>query len=588
MNRTGIKKKLVETVWAYFEAARSARVDVEERWRKAHDAYKGNHPHKVGKVLEDAQKQEFYFKDFKRKKDAAQGHVIHKLFETSEIPFEIKPHRELSAQDRERVANRAQSLENQVRDELEATHYKQTLNRCVSDQIIFGTGICKAPVVQRKQVLKPAAGNSALANQVVRADVGLVREERWFAGVERISPWSFFPDPDARNMDEAGFVIQRSYYTASQLLKLVENGFGYDREGVKELIQQQGGWMSGNHHRPYDSSDHPEEVKRQGGPLPLFTLLEFWGELPIEAVAGCLEDVQEEEGGWSRVYRGEDGKKVSEALAETLPLLITVCEDQVLRAEINPFEGRLPYDLCHWRENADGFWGLGLFEDLEDIEELKNSFWVSLITGKQLSSKPMIKVVEEYFKPGQDLVGVEAGKIWKVRKNHALNEALEVFHIPDVTDGILPALELLDRMADEYSNIPELTSGNPAKHQTQTASGLALMSSHADRVMSQVLESTSAMMTRSIEAVKNWIMLENPGLLGSFEARATGYEDFVNANYRKTRLLQFLQIAAANPQMAGRIRWERALRQIAQVLNLNEDELIYSQEEVETLLRRNA
>ena len=76
------------------------------------------------------------------------------------------------------------------------------------EMALFGTGIMKGPFAKDKEY--PNWGDDGEYDPLFKT----------VPQVDHVSVWNFYPDPDANNMDEAQFVIERHKMSRSQLRQL--------------------------------------------------------------------------------------------------------------------------------------------------------------------------------------------------------------------------------------------------------------------------------------------------------------------------------------------------------------------------------
>ena len=102
----------------------------------------------------------------------------------------------------------AQKMEKMMHDQLEETDASKHLRSVAFECCLFGTGIFKGPFAHDKEYPRwDEDGNYTPIFETVPK-------------MEYVSIWDFYPDPDARNMGEAEFTIQRHRLNRTQLRNL--------------------------------------------------------------------------------------------------------------------------------------------------------------------------------------------------------------------------------------------------------------------------------------------------------------------------------------------------------------------------------
>ena len=91
----------------------------------------------------------------------------------------------------------AQMMERKMHDQLDETNASKHLRSVAFETCLFGTGVLKGPFAFDKEYPNwDEEGNYSPLFETIPK-------------VEYVSIWDFYPDPDARNMSEAEFTVQR-------------------------------------------------------------------------------------------------------------------------------------------------------------------------------------------------------------------------------------------------------------------------------------------------------------------------------------------------------------------------------------------
>ena len=102
----------------------------------------------------------------------------------------------------------AQKMEKRMHDQLEETDAPKHLRSIAFECCLFGTGVFKGPFAQDKEYPRwDEEGNYDPLFETIPK-------------MEYVSIWDFYPDPDARNMNEAEFTIQRHRLNRTQIRSL--------------------------------------------------------------------------------------------------------------------------------------------------------------------------------------------------------------------------------------------------------------------------------------------------------------------------------------------------------------------------------
>ena len=127
-----------------------------------------------------------------------------------------------------------------------------------------------------------------------------------------------------------------------------------------------------------------------------YEVLEFWGY--VDRI--ILED--------HRVKIPKELKK-----AEQLNVNVWVCNGQVLRLVMNPFNPQIiPYFAVPYEVNPYSFFGVGLAENMDDTQTLMNGFMRMSVDNAALSGNLILEIDENNLVPGQDL-DIYPGKVFR-------------------------------------------------------------------------------------------------------------------------------------------------------------------------------
>ena len=99
----------------------------------------------------------------------------------------------------------AKKMEKKIHDQLEESNAKKQLRSAAFEAALFGTGIMKGPFAVDKEY--PNWSEECEYSPMFKT----------VPQTSNVSIWNFYPDPDANNMDEAEYIIERHKLSRSQL-----------------------------------------------------------------------------------------------------------------------------------------------------------------------------------------------------------------------------------------------------------------------------------------------------------------------------------------------------------------------------------
>ncbi len=556
---------LADVVRKKFDTARDYRQETELVWSDAYDAYRATYPEEIQSSNELAESRGIFINLTRRQVQAASIRIISMLLDDGRIPFTVKPSRRPrfvppEIQDmpdmRDQLFTRAVNMEDRIRDILDRTGYQDTLQDVVVEMCLFGTGITKAVTLKQRNfpVYK------SVRTDEVMYDIESEIETETVPTASFVSCWNLFPAPEAKSFEDAEFVVQRSFMSSIELRDLGQRDQGFFADRIEEAIKQQSGKVSGE-----DNSEHPKRVEETGAydRQKDFEVLEFWGRLDSEDIGEYLD-----------LGPGE--------MSGMLDVVITVVGDKVIRIAENPFDGQMPYYACHWQRSPESLWGDGVWYSIRDIQSVINFSYAMMIEGKHLASIPMSVVDPGAFEAGEDTERVYPGRQFRTKPGVDVNTAFKPIVIPDVTNGLINLVQLLEQQSNLDTGLPPIGLGQDAPYQTKTATGMSLLNTNSNRLTASVVRSVSGMITNTVQAIYRWLMVddEDPAIKGDFEGQCYGYQRFISDEIHNVQLLNFLQVAGQSPQLQGAFNFSELAKPLARAFHLDPNNLVKSEEEL--------
>jgi hypothetical protein len=205
-----------------------------------------------------------------------------------------------------------------------------------------------------------------------------------------------------------------------------------------------------------------------------------------------------------------------------------------------------------------------------------------MVEGKSLSAAPLTVIDPNAFEPGTDTEQIYPGKQFRVKPGASVRDSFSSVQIPDVTSGLLQVIQQLEREADLDSGQTSIGYGDMSPAQTKTATGMSILNSNANRQTADVVRSVSSMITKNVQAVYRWLMVDSMDatIKGDYEAISTGYEQYVAKEVHNTQLINFLQVIGQFPEIKSYLKNEAFTRPLLRAFNMEPDKVVKTEEEV--------
>jgi hypothetical protein len=433
----------------------------------------------------------------------------------------------------------AKKMEKKIHDQLDESGANKHLRSTAFEMALFGTGVMKGPFAVDKEYPKWSE-EGEYSPEINTVPV-----------IEHVSVWNFYPDPDAQNMEEAEWVVQRHKMSRQQLKQLKNRPFFID-DNIDEVC-----YDGPNYIRKYwelvmeDDSPHAE-VER-------FEVLEFWGYVDTDIIV-------------------DFGVKLTPELKkqDTLNCNIWVCGNKVIRMVLNPFKPvRIPYYATPYEMNPYSFFGIGVAENMEDTQVLMNGFMRLAVDNAVLSSNVVFEVDEANLRPGQDLK-VYPGKVF-VRSSGAPGQAIFATKYPNVTNETLALFDKARILSDESTGFPSYAHGQTEIQGVgRTASGISMLMNAANGGIRSVVKNIDDYLLGPLGKAFFAFNMQfdfDDTIKGDLEVVARGTESLMANEVRSQRLMQFLGVVS-NPLLAPFAKMDVIVREIAKSLDLDPDKIV--------------
>ena len=433
----------------------------------------------------------------------------------------------------------AKKMQKKIQDQLDESSASKHLRNTAFEMALFGTGVMKGPFAVDKEY--PNWNDETGEYEPTFKTI---------PQVSHVSVWNFYPDPDANNMDEAQYAIERHKLSRSQMRGLKKRPY-FRSQVIDDAIM-----LGENYDKEYWEDDLSDYAPEHG--IERFEVLEYWGMVDVEMLM-------------------EQGVDVPRELQDTdeLQANVWVCNGKLLRMVLNPFKpARIPYMAAPYELNPYSFFGVGIAENMDDTQTLMNGFMRMAVDNAVLSGNLLIEVDETNLVPGQDL-SVYPGKVFR-RQGGAPGQAIFGTKFPNVAGENLQLFDKARVLADESTGFPSFAHGQTGVMGVgRTASGISMLMGAASGTIKNVIKNVDDYLLRPLgEGLFRFNMQFDfdPEIKGDLEVKARGTESLMANEVRSQRLMQFLQVSS-NPALAPFAKFQYIIREIAKSLDLDPEKV---------------
>src|SRR6056300_371261 len=435
----------------------------------------------------------------------------------------------------------AKNMEKQIMDQLQESNASKQLRSTAFEMALFGTGVMKGPFATDKEYPNwDDEGNYSPVFKTVPS-------------TSHVSVWNFYPDPDAANMDEAQFVIERHKMSRTQLRALKKRPF-FRGNVIDEVIQQ-----GESYNKKYWEDDLSDYAPEHG--IDRFEVLEYWGTVDTAMLDEQNVDIPKELQGFDELQAN-----------------IWISNGKLIRMVLNPFKpATIPYMAAPYELNPYSFFGVGLAENMDDTQTLMNGFMRMSVDNAVLSGNLLIEVDETNLVPGQDL-SVYPGKVFR-RQGGAPGQAIFGTKYPNVSQENLQLFDKARQLADESTGLPSFYHGQTGVSGVgRTASGISMLMNAASGSVKTVIKNVDDYLLKPLGEgffAFNMQFDYDEGIKGDLEVIANGTESLMANEVRSQRLMQFLGVVQ-NPALAPFAKMDYIIREIAKSMDLDPNKVTNS------------
>lgn len=434
----------------------------------------------------------------------------------------------------------ANRLEKLIQDQLSESDAVKKLQMTVFEMCLLGHGIQKGPFAIDREY--PKWEEDGKYNPVIKT----------MGAVDHVSLWNFYPDPDARTVQDCEYVVERHKLSRSQLRALKRRP-NFRPESIENAITDGQNYIREYWENEIEDQDVHPDIER-------FEVLEYWGYMDQE----LAEDA---------------GLEIPESIKEfdTLQVNAWISNGHILRLVLNPFTPmRIPYQAAPYELNPYSFFGVGVAENMDDTQLVMNGFMRLAIDNAVLSSNVVFELDETNLAPGQSM-DIYPGKIIR-RQGGAPGQTLFATKLPNVTQECLAMFDKARQLADEATGMPSYAHGvSGVMGVGRTASGMSMLMNAAKENIKAVIQNIDSYILvpqgKGFYAFNMQFNFDKK-YVGDVSIIARGTESLMQNEIRAQKLLQALQLTTSNPALAPYTKVDYLLREYFAAIDLDPEKTV--------------
>lgn len=566
------------------------RYSIDERWLDDLRQFNGQYDKVTAATLAASGGSKLFVNITRNKVNAAEARLIDILFPTDDRNWGIQPtpvpYLSKIAKDEDPVQNedgspfvtdkgvqvekrdiaqgvleeareRSNGMQDEIEDQLNETNYNSVNRDMVHDAVLYGTGVLKGPVIlgKTRQKWSEVVDDQGQVAQVIE----MVEDLK--PGAERVDPWDFFPDMQARSIDDAEFIFQRHYMSKKALRDLADKP-GFLRTQISEVLKQD----ADNSH----TATHLQEMQSMAGISSMdnrrFEVWEYHGPVDKNDLIAAGVEVDEDD-----VFTDYNG-------------VVWFSENRVIKAVINPADtGEMPYCVFNWEGDDTTIFGVGIPFLMRSSQKVLNATWRMLMDNAGLSVGPQTVINSQVVRPADGNWRLTPHKVWELTdKNGSVNNVFGSFEINSHMTELIALFQYARQIADEETALPQIAQGEQGSA-TDTASGMSMLMNSANTMLRRVVKNFDDDVTRPfIKRMYDWNMQFNPkeDVKGDFCIDARGTSSLLVKEQQAVNLMNLMNISAS-PLLEPLTNTAALYRKVVSSMQIEADEIVKSTEEIE-------
>lgn len=400
------------------------------------------------------------------------------------------------------------------------TQYQAEVRLVIEDAARIGSGVLKGPFPIKKKMVamtQPQNGQPA----------GIEIKEELLPASKRIDPWDFFPDPSCgSNIHDGSYTWERDHITERQLRELKKLP-GYLESAVDLCIEEgpKETHIATDKQQPDHNLEDSQYRKR-------YEIWYYHGTVGREELTAAGMELDPED-------------------RPQLPALITMVNDHVIKAALNPLDsGDFPYDIMPWQRKSGMPWGNGVARHGRTPQRIVTAATRNLMDNAGLGAGAQIVLKQELIEPADGQMNLTPRKFWYVAEDADIDDvrkAMTFFTVPMVQRELDAIIQYGLKLMEDATGLPMLLQGQQGKA-PDTVGGMTMLNNNASAVLRRLARTFDDCVTEPhIRRYYTWLLQYGEDEeKGDFTIDARGSSALVERDLQAQEMVQ-LWTLAQNP-----------------------------------------
>lgn len=462
---------------------------------------------------------------------------------------------------------RADLMEEHIADQLVECNYAAECRDMIDDGCKIGFGVIKGPIKNPK----PKA-------RWVETAEGYVREtaQEEAPGAYRVDPWSYFPDPDVRRVQDSRSHFERHFKSRSELRAMAKR-VDMDPDAIRQLIKM--GPVMGDTPN-YLHTLHAISGDTSADGRDRYVIWEYTGpiegdDLILLARAFDKEDILPED---------FDETQEVDPLLE-VQVRIWFSQGVILSFALHPLDsGDSIYNAFTIREDEASPYGYGLPDIMKDMQAVLNGAYRMMMDNSGLGAGPQFLVDKGSIEPEDGDWTIRPRKVWKFNATGytASVPPFQAVNVDTHQQELMNIVQLAAQTIDEVTAMPKIAEGEQGAGVTKTVQGMSMLMNSANVSFRRIVKNfddniTTPLLTRFYDW--NMQFSDRAEIKGDYEVAAKGSSVLLVREMQANNLMLIAQLFGDHPVYGTMIRHNDLLRTIFRALMIQSDDVLLTETE---------
>ena len=460
-------------------------------------------------------------------------------------------------------------------DQLTECQYPAQARNVIEDGCRIGSGIMKGPIITGHE-----------RKRWYHADAGYEMRGRGQPTpvFRRVDPWGFYPDPDARTIEESEGTFERHLMNKKQLRRLAHQE-GFDKDAIRRVLAADPKYSTPNpivQLRAVIGSHTDTSMKR-------YHVWEYHGPMEWEDVRDLV-----------MATRGDDAPEMladfeAQAADKLNEIHVTAwfCQGQMLYFGPYPLDSNEPlYSVWNYEKDESSVFGFGVPYLMRDPQKAINGGWRMMLDNAGVAAGPQVVVDKTKVEPadGSDDYSLAPMKTWLKKASSMPGERpFETYDIAMHQPEMAQIIEIAMRFVDQETGVPQMAAGEQGEGVTKTLGGMALLMNSTNVLFRRAVKNwDDDMTTPSHRRLYDWNMQfhSREDIKGDYEVEARGTSVLLVREIESQNLMAIVMHFSAHPVIGPLMKVPQAFRRLVQTMMIPADELVMTDEELEEAAAR--